>query len=65
MRRHELTDDQFERIKGVLPGRDGYVGVTARNNRVFINAVLWIFSAFSVRQHNTSVSAPAQLASTH
>jgi transposase len=31
------------RIKNVLPGRDGYVGVTAKDNRIFINGVLWIF----------------------
>jgi len=43
MRRHELTDDQFDRIKNVLPGRNGYVGVTAKDNRIFINGVLWIF----------------------
>lgn len=43
MRRHELTDEQFEKIKEFLPGRKGYVGVTAKNNRTFINGVLWIF----------------------
>ena len=43
MRRHELTNEQFEKIKDFLPGRDGHVGVTARDNRIFINGVLWIF----------------------
>jgi|GEM_PF-7129463 len=43
MRRHELTDEQFEKIKSFLPGRKGHVGVTAKDNRVFINGVLWIF----------------------
>lgn len=41
-RRYELTDVQWERIKDLLPGRDGYVGVTAKDNRTFINGVLWI-----------------------
>lgn len=28
-RRYALRDDQWERIKDLLPGREGYVGVTA------------------------------------
>lgn len=43
MRRHELTDEQFKKIKHILPGREGHVGVTAKDNRIFINGVLWIF----------------------
>ena len=43
MRRHELTDEQFEKIKNMLPGREGHVGVTAQDNRIFFNGVLWIF----------------------
>jgi transposase len=34
MRRYALRDDQWERIKDLLPGREGHVGVTARNNRL-------------------------------
>jgi transposase len=40
--RHAISDDNFERIKGLLPGRAGQPGVTARDNRLFIDAVLWI-----------------------
>lgn len=29
-----------DRIKDMLPGRAGHVGVTARNNRLFVDAVL-------------------------
>jgi len=43
MRRHELTDEQFGKIKSLLPGRDETVGVTAQDNRLFINAVIWVF----------------------
>jgi transposase len=43
MRRHELTDEQFKKIENMLPGREGYVGATAQDNRIFINGVLWIF----------------------
>jgi transposase len=43
MRRHELTDKQFNKIEHMLPGRKEHVGVTAKDNRIFINGVLWIF----------------------
>ena len=43
MRRHELSDEQFAKIEHLLPGRVGHVGVTAKDNRVFLNGVLWIF----------------------
>jgi hypothetical protein len=29
-----LQDDQWNRIKGPLPGREGDIGVTARSNRL-------------------------------
>lgn len=40
-RRHGLRDDQWERLKDVLPGRLGSVGVTAQDNRLFVEAVLY------------------------
>ena len=46
-RRYALRDDQWERIKDVLPGRAGYVGVTARDNRLFVEAVLWRYRSGS------------------
>jgi transposase len=42
MRRHEITDEQWEKIKGLLPGKAGDPGRTADDNRLFVNAVLWI-----------------------
>jgi len=45
MRRYGLRDDQWERIKDLLPGRVGYVGVTARDNRLFVEAVLYRYRA--------------------
>ncbi len=42
MRRHEIPDDHWERIKDFLPGQAGDPGVTAKDNRLFVNAVLWI-----------------------
>ncbi|CAN5856269.1 hypothetical protein BH23PLA1_BH23PLA1_20680 [soil metagenome] len=42
MRRHEIKDEDWDRIKDLLPGKAGDPGVTAKDNRLFVNAVLWI-----------------------
>jgi transposase len=42
MRRHAITDEHWERIENLLPGRVGDPGVTAKDNRLFIDAILWI-----------------------
>jgi len=34
-------DNQWEKIKDFLPGRDGHVVRTAKNNRLFVEAVLY------------------------
>jgi transposase len=44
-RRYALRDNQWERIKELLPGRSGYVGVTAKDNRLFVEAVLYRYRA--------------------
>ena len=44
-KRYALRDDQWERIKESLPGCEGHVGVTARDNRVFVEAVLYRYRA--------------------
>lgn len=41
MRRYGLRDDQGERIEGVLPGREDTVGVTAKDHRLFVEAVIY------------------------
>lgn len=41
MNRFGLRDDQWDRIKDLLPGRPGTVGVTAADNRLFVEAVLY------------------------
>ena len=41
MQRHALRDDQWARIKDVLPGREGHVGGTAVDNRLFVDAVIY------------------------
>ena len=45
MRRYGLRDDQWELIEGLLPGRLGHVGVTAADNRRFVEAVLYRYRA--------------------
>ncbi|WP_442481268.1 IS5 family transposase [Aeoliella sp. SH292] len=42
MRRFELTDEQWERVEKLLPGRVGCPGRSAEDNRLFLDAVLWI-----------------------
>lgn len=45
MKRYALREDQWERIKDLLPGRQGHVGVRAQDNRLFIEAVLYRYRA--------------------
>jgi transposase len=52
-RRYALRDDQWERIKDMLPGREGHVGVTARDNRLFVEAVLYRYCAGDFRVVHT------------
>jgi transposase len=40
--REILRDDQWQRIEGLLPGKPGDPGMTAANNRRFVEAMLWI-----------------------
>lgn len=44
-RRYALRDDQWERIEGLLPGRKDTVGVTAKDNRLFVEGVLYRYRA--------------------
>jgi transposase len=40
--RHAISDDDWVRIKDLLPGLPGQHGKVAKDNRLFIDAVLWI-----------------------
>src|SRR5262245_56963226 len=40
--RHAISDENWERIKHLLSGQPGDPGVTAKDNRLFVDAVLWI-----------------------
>jgi transposase len=39
-RRYAIRDDPWQKIAGLLPGRAETVGVTAKDHRVFVDAVL-------------------------
>src|ERR1022692_236444 len=42
LRRHEISDEKWEAIRDLLPGQVGDPGATAKDNRLFVNAILWI-----------------------
>ena len=41
MLRYALRDDRWIKIKDLLPGREGHVGGTAPDNRLFVDAVIY------------------------
>lgn len=45
MKRYALRDDQWKKIENLLPGRRGYIGCTAKDNRLFVEAVLYRYRA--------------------
>ncbi len=45
MHRHELTLEQFAKVEHILPGSKGHVGVSAKDNHNFFNAILWILKS--------------------
>jgi transposase len=45
VRRYGLRDDHWDRIKDLLPGREGTVGRPAVDNRLFVEAVLYRYRA--------------------
>lgn len=42
MSRRTLTDAQWERIEPLLPGKKGDRGRTGADNRLLVDAVLWL-----------------------
>jgi len=58
--RKMLRNDQWERIEHLLPGKASDRGVTAKDNRLFVEAVLWI-----ARTGSPWRDLPPQLGSWH
>jgi transposase len=44
---YALTDEQWHKLAPLLPGRKGHIGATAKDNRLFINAVLYRYRSGS------------------
>ena len=42
VKQYELTQIQWAKIKDILPGKHGDRGRTGADNRLFVNAVLWV-----------------------
>ncbi len=51
MKRYELSGAPWRKIEGFLPGRAGSVGVTAKDNRNFVNGVLWVLRSGAHWKH--------------
>lgn len=45
VRRYDLREDQWERIKDLLLGRKNWVGGTAKDNRTFVVAFIYRYRA--------------------
>ena len=45
MIRRELTDAQWRRIEPLVPGKKGDKGRHGEDNRLFVDAVLWLVRA--------------------
>ena len=58
--RKMLRNDQWERIEHLLPGKARDCGVTAKDNRLFVEGVLWI-----ARTGSPWRDLPAQLGNWH
>ena len=43
--RYALREEQWAKIKDLLPGRKETVGVTAKDNRLFVEAILYRYRA--------------------
>jgi transposase len=43
MKRHELTDERWELIAPLIPRRAATTGRPARDPRVMLNGIFWIF----------------------
>ena len=41
-KRYELSNEQWRRIENLVPGKKGDPGRAGDDNRLFVNAVLWV-----------------------
>lgn len=60
-KRYELTEAQWQAIKDLLPAKEKDQGRTAKDNRTFVNGVLWVLRSGAywchIRHDNRSRSS--------
>ena len=49
-------DAAWDRIKDILPGREGHVGVTAKDNRLFVESRMQLFDGSMVLEANRDIT---------
>ena len=54
--RHAISDENWERIKDLLSGKESDPGVTARDNRLFIDAAVKIPIGFQATAFGSRVT---------
>lgn len=59
-RRYALRDDQWERIKDLLPERAGQPGAQAQDNRLFVDAVLYRQADITWRSRPATSKGPTR-----
>ena len=75
-KRYELNDQQWARIAEMLPGKKSDPGRTGKDNRLFINGVLWVLrsgaqwdelprNAFGTTRCSTASATASSAASTN
>ncbi len=57
VRRHELSDEQWNVIKSLIPGKKSDPERTGRNNRLFINAVLFVLADSHLKCNGSELSS--------
>jgi hypothetical protein len=60
MRRHEISDRQWNRVTPTLPGKAGDPGRTAQDNRCFVNAVLRVAKTGAPSRRDDRISMLAR-----
>ena len=65
MKRHEVTDEQWEVIQLILPKRTAKTGRSPSDPRLMLNGILWILRTGSPRRHLPERFGPWQTVYDH
>jgi hypothetical protein len=58
MRRYGTHDDEWQRIRHLLPGQEGHVGLTAVDNRLTYPSINGLASLASSAFHSAALTKP-------